>query len=374
MLKLYTISWTGGTLGDFPQEEDVRRIVLFDKDLNLRRDLMKTLILFVTLTIVSMLIAGCAPPATNTANATNTNANANAKPAPAAPTAAVLLDLEKKAFDAWSKKDGKFFEGFLADNFVGSSEGKRNGKAEEVKMISSGNCEVKSYSLTDEKITSIGADAAVLTSKATVDATCEGKKLPATATVSTLFVRSGDTWKAAYHTETPVIDPKAPPAPPVKSEAKKEEPKKDDKAASNSNSGNTAASEPAKPTPSSNTDALVKMHQAGWEAFKARDAKWFDEHIAASFGFVDPMGTYYGSKADSIKRWTETMKCEGITTVKVSDGFSTAISPTVEVLTLKGSADGTCEGQKNGDLYQTAIYVKEGNDWKLAYMVELPAA
>ncbi len=86
------------------------------------------------------------------------------------------------------------------------------------------------------------------------------------------------------------------------------------------------------------------------------------------------MGTYYGSKADAIKRWTETMKCEGITTVKVSDGFSTAISPTVEVLTLKGSADGTCEGRKNGDLYQTAIYVKEGNDWKLAYMVELPAA
>jgi hypothetical protein len=49
------------------------------------------------------------------------------------------------------------------------------------------------------------------------------------------------------------------------------------------------------------------------------------------------------------------------------------ISPTVEILTLTGSADGTCDGQKNGDLYQTAVYVKEGDTWKLAYMMESPA-
>jgi hypothetical protein len=66
------------------------------------------------------------------------------------------------------------------------------------------------------------------------------------------------------------------------------------------------------------------------------------------------------------------MKCEGVTNVKVSDGFSTSISPTVEILTLKGNADGTCDGQKNGDLYQTAVYLKEGDTWKLAYMMESP--
>jgi hypothetical protein len=67
------------------------------------------------------------------------------------------------------------------------------------------------------------------------------------------------------------------------------------------------------------------------------------------------------------------MKCEGITSVKVTDGFASAISPTVEILTLKGTADGSCDGQKNGPLFQSAVYVKEGDAWKLAFMFESPA-
>ncbi len=67
------------------------------------------------------------------------------------------------------------------------------------------------------------------------------------------------------------------------------------------------------------------------------------------------------------------MKCEGITKVSVTEGFATAISPTVEILTLKGSSDGTCDGQKNGGLWQSAVYVKEGETWKLASMFESPA-
>ena len=39
-------------------------------------------------------------------------------------------------------------------------------------------------------------------------------------------------------------------------------------------------------------------------------------------------------------------------------------------LTGKGEADGSCDGQKNGPLYTTAFYVKEGDAWKLAFMFE----
>jgi hypothetical protein len=67
------------------------------------------------------------------------------------------------------------------------------------------------------------------------------------------------------------------------------------------------------------------------------------------------------------------MKCEGITKVSVADGFATAISPTMEILTLKGTADGKCDGQPNGPLYQSVVYVKEGDAWKLAFLFESPA-
>jgi hypothetical protein len=36
-------------------------------------------------------------------------------------------------------------------------------------------------------------------------------------------------------------------------------------------------------------------------------------------------------------------------------------------------ANGKCDGQNNGDLYQAAVYVKEGEAWKLAFMFETPA-
>ena len=182
-------------------------------------------------------------------------------------------------------------------------------------------------------------------------------------------MRSGDKWLAAFHGENPIIDPKAPP--PAKAEAKKEpkkeEPKKDDKAAANSNAAETKAEAPK---PDANTDALVKIHTSGWEAFKAKDAKKFEEISTANLSFVDAMGGWTSGKANVIKLWTETMKCEGITKVSFTEGFASALSPTVEALTGKGNADGTCDGQKNGDLYNTAFYVKEGDAWKLAFLFE----
>jgi ketosteroid isomerase-like protein/outer membrane murein-binding lipoprotein Lpp len=332
----------------------------------------------ITLTIFAIatfLIAGCAPPA-NTNVATNTNTNANAKPAAAAPTVDALMAMDKAAQEAWAKGDTKWFQDNLSSKFVMNPMGHRMDKAEVVKMIGSNKCDIKSMNFTEPALLKVNDDTYVLSYKGTYDGSCtmDGKteKLPAETRSSTVVIREGDKWMGAWHGETAIIDPKSPPPPPA---PKKEEPKPAANSnASNSNSSsNAAASEAPKATPSANTDALVKNHQAGWEAFKAKDAKWFNDHLAENFGLVDPIGTYVGSKADSIKRWTETMKCEGVTTVKVSDGFSTALSPTVEILTLKGSADGTCDGQKNGDLYQTAVYVKEGDTWKLAYMMESPA-
>lgn len=339
---------------------------------------MKRISFIILSLAITVFLAACGAPATNTGNAgntANTNTNTNSTTTAAAPTKDALLELDKKANEAWMKGDTAHFEGMLSDKFVRYMNGTRGGKADEIKMIAGTKCDVKSWSLDDAQMTKISDDVYVNTYKSTFDGTCtmDGKseKIPSPMRAASVWLRSGDKWTGAYHNETPIIDPKAPPAPPAKTEAKKEEPKKDDKAGSNSNTVNGAPA-PARPAGSINTDALVAMHQKGWEAFKAKDAKWFNDNIAATFGLVGPIGNFIGTKADAVKQWTETMKCESITTVKVSDGLTRSLTPTVEILTLKGSADGTCDGQKNGDLYQTAIYVKEGDAWKLAYMFEAP--
>lgn len=347
---------------------------------------MRRLTTVLFLSVLGLIGSSCGTPATNTpANSANSNTNA-AKPAAAAPTKDALLEMDKKANEAFIKGDSAHFEGMLSDKFVSYMNGHRGGKADEIKMIASSKCDVKSWSLDDSQMAKINDDTYVVTYKGTWDGICtwEGKteKIPSPMRAASVWVRDGDKWKGVYHNETLIIDPKSPPPPPAKKDeaktdgAKKEEPKRDDKAAANTNTAaansNTAPA-PAKPSPSANTDALVKLHTAGWEAFKAKDAKWFDANIASGFALVDPMGGYVATKADAIKTWTETMKCEGITKVAVTDGFASAISPMVEILTLKGNADGTCNGQKNGDLYQTAVYVKEGDAWKLAFMFEAPA-
>ena len=338
---------------------------------------MKRISVFILTLAAAAFFAACGgttenKPVANNANATNANA---AKPDAAAPTKEILLAVDKQANEAFLRGDGKFFEGFLDDKFVMLEGGQRMDKAAVVKMIGSGKCDVKDWKLEEPQMAMIDADTAVLTYKGTFDGTCSGPdgkamKLPSPVRAASVYIRSGDKWMPVFHGENLIVDPKNPPAPPAKHEARKEEQNKDDKAAVNSNTGTAAA--PAKATPDAKTDALVKIHLSGWEAFKAKDAKKFEEITTKDVSFVDPMGMWTSGQANVIKVWTD-VACKDITKVSVSDGFASAISPTAEILTVKGTSDGTCYGQKNGDLYQTAVYVKEGDAWKLAFMFESPA-
>jgi hypothetical protein len=49
------------------------------------------------------------------------------------------------------------------------------------------------------------------------------------------------------------------------------------------------------------------------------------------------------------------------------------LSPTVGILTFKGVADGTCYGQKVGPIWGTSVYVKDGDAWKWAFGINVPA-
>jgi hypothetical protein len=200
-------------------------------------------------------------------------------------------------------------------------------------------------------------------------------KVPSPIRSASIWVRSGDKWQAVFHGENLIVDLKNPPPPPAPA-AKKEEPKKDVKTAANSNTAsNTAAPAAAqsKGTPDRNTDALVKVELALWEAWKEHDARKLDALMAKDVSFVNIFGASLATKADAMKDWTGA-GCQ-VKSVRVTDGFATALSPTVEMLTRKGAAEGACGGQEIGGtaIWGVSIYIKEGDAWKFAFGMNLSA-
>jgi hypothetical protein len=118
-----------------------------------------------------------------------------------------IVQTEKQLWEAWKKSDAKPFQEHLADRAVGvSSRGVMEGTQAVVQDITGGKCDVSSYSLEDTKVTWLDSNTALLTYKGNQDATCEGKKIPATVYASSIYVKRGNNWKAMFHQETPTME------------------------------------------------------------------------------------------------------------------------------------------------------------------------
>src|ERR1700751_2295300 len=105
------------------------------------------------------------------------------------PQKVVLITLEKSAYEAWKSKDSRFWGTFLSGKFVGwGSFGKVN-KASAIKEYTRADCEIKSYALSDEQVSLLGKDAALITYKATVNGTCGGQQLPTNSLAAAIYVR-----------------------------------------------------------------------------------------------------------------------------------------------------------------------------------------
>jgi len=324
--------------------------------------------------LCASLLAGCGAPPANNGNA-NTNSNTS-KPTAAAPTVDALMAMEKAANEAYTTANTKWFTDNLSSKFAASMGGKVAGKDQVISGIGQTKCDIKNLNLSDGALGKINDDTYVFTYKLSGDGSCtyEGHSEAMHDTrAATVWVREGDSWKAVYHGENMIIDPKNPP----KADDKKAEaPKADDKkpaanTASNSNSNSNSASNTASapPAKSPNTDALVAKHQAGWEAWRKKDENWLNSNTTDGIVFVDPTGGVHSGKATVVKGWQD-MKCDGVTKTSFTNGYAVTLSPTAELLFGTGNADGSCDGQKNGDTPTAAVYVKEGSDWKLAFMVE----
>jgi len=114
-----------------------------------------------------------------------------------------LITLEKQSWQAWQKRDGKFFQGFLSDDHREIGDSGISGKSEIVEFVGSPVCVVKSYSVDNFSVTLFDSHTALLIYRARQDTTCNGNPIPSPAWVSSLYVKRGKHWLNAFYQQTP---------------------------------------------------------------------------------------------------------------------------------------------------------------------------
>jgi uncharacterized protein DUF4440 len=118
------------------------------------------------------------------------------------PLKETLISLEKQSWEAWKKRDGKFFETFLSDDHVEVGFGGRTNKATVVAGVASPVCVVKSYAVDKFELTRLDANTALLTYRAEQDTTCGGNAVPSPVWASSLYVKRGKRWLNALYQQT----------------------------------------------------------------------------------------------------------------------------------------------------------------------------
>ena len=114
-----------------------------------------------------------------------------------------LSEMETALWNAWKNKDSKAFDTQLSEDSVMVGEQGVGMKNDVVKMMASMPCDVKSFTLTDWKLTKLSPTTALITYKGAADGTCMGQPIP-TAWASSIWVKRKNVWQAAFHQETPV--------------------------------------------------------------------------------------------------------------------------------------------------------------------------
>jgi uncharacterized protein (TIGR02246 family) len=118
-----------------------------------------------------------------------------------------LMSMEKQMWEAWKNHDIAPFKQNMTDDVVlVGRDGIMQGKDKLADMMTKTPCDVKSYSLEDMKVNWVDKDAALLTYKVDVDATCGGQKAPS-GYDSSLWVKKNGKWLTASHQGSPAAAP-----------------------------------------------------------------------------------------------------------------------------------------------------------------------
>ena len=116
-----------------------------------------------------------------------------------APDESAIRDLEKSAWEAYKNKQADAFKALMAKDYYGVySEGVKNLDGELADMAKT---DLRDYSFADVKVIFPHRKVAVVTYKATVQATSGGTDISGTYNSGSVWIQQGKKWVGAFHTE-----------------------------------------------------------------------------------------------------------------------------------------------------------------------------
>ncbi len=125
---------------------------------------------------------------------------------------------------------------------------------------------------------------------------------------------------------------------------------------------------PAAPAPPT-MDALVTLEKSAYEAWKSRDAKFWDTFLSDKFVGYGPNGKL--DKASATTQYTGA-DCE-IRSFAFSNEQMKPLGNDAALITYKSTVDGACGGQKAPvDRWAASVYVRDGDSWRGAFHAEAP--
>src|SRR4029453_1291580 len=122
------------------------------------------------------------------------------KPGKSAPSESTITDLEKSAWEAYKNKQADAFKALMSKDYYGVyAEGVKTLDTEVADMAKS---DLRDYSFSDIKVVFPHPKMAVMTYKAKVQATADGKDMSGTYNSGSVWVLQGGKWVGAFHTES----------------------------------------------------------------------------------------------------------------------------------------------------------------------------
>ena len=110
-----------------------------------------------------------------------------------------ISDLEKSAWEAYKNKQADAFKALMSKEYYGVyAEGVKSLDAEVADMAKS---DLRDYSSSDIKVVFPHPKMAVMTYKAKLQATADGKDISGTYNSGSVWVQQGGKWVGAFHTE-----------------------------------------------------------------------------------------------------------------------------------------------------------------------------
>jgi len=124
------------------------------------------------------------------------------KPAKSAASESAITDFEKSAWEAYKNKQTDAFKALLSKDYCGVyADGTKTLDAEVADMAKT---DLRDYSFADVKVAFPHPKVAVITYKATQQATSSGKDTSGTYNSGSVWVQHGGKWVGVFHTETKV--------------------------------------------------------------------------------------------------------------------------------------------------------------------------